>query len=132
MKRLISAVKAGQAFLKWDDTTYRAVIARLTGGKTSAKACTLQELSLIKDFMHEHGFPRKAPNGKGRRPNVSMKRKALLSKIEALLADSGRSWRYAESVAERMYKQKVIEWLSDEQLSGVMVALVKDARKRNA
>ncbi|EBT1674421.1 regulatory protein GemA, partial [Salmonella enterica] len=30
-----------------------------------------------------------------------------------------------------MYKQYVIEWLSDDQLFGVMVALVKDSRKRN-
>ncbi len=30
-----------------------------------------------------------------------------------------------------MYKQHVIEWLTDEQLFGVMVALVKDSRRRN-
>ncbi|EIF5180234.1 TPA: regulatory protein GemA, partial [Escherichia coli] len=29
-----------------------------------------------------------------------------------------------------MYKQHVIEWLTDDQLFGVMVALTKDARKR--
>ncbi|ENY6354660.1 regulatory protein GemA, partial [Salmonella enterica subsp. enterica serovar Derby] len=29
-----------------------------------------------------------------------------------------------------MYKQHVIEWLTDEQLFGVMVALVKDSRRR--
>ncbi|EIK1093944.1 DUF1018 domain-containing protein, partial [Salmonella enterica] len=69
--------------------------------------------------------------GKGRRPNVAMNRKAMLSKIEALLADAGRSWAYAEGLAAHMYKQYVIEWLSDDQLFGVMVALVKDSRKRN-
>ncbi|HAF5913112.1 TPA: DUF1018 domain-containing protein [Salmonella enterica] len=129
-KRLIGAVKAGQAFLGWDDVTYRSVIARLTGGKISAKVCSMQELSDIKEYMHRQGFPRKAPAGKGRRPKVAMSRQAVLSKIEALLADAGRSWAYAEGLAAHMYKQHVIEWLSDEQLTGVMVALVKDARKR--
>ncbi|EBZ4058580.1 DUF1018 domain-containing protein [Salmonella enterica] len=129
-KRLIGAVKAGQAFLGWDDVTYRSVIARLTGGKTSAKVCSMRELSDIKEYMHRQGFPRKAPAGKGRRPKVAMSRQAVLSKIEALLADAGRSWAYAEGLAAHMYKQHVIEWLSDEQLTGVMVALVKDARKR--
>lgn len=128
-KRLIGAVKAGQAFLGWDDVTYRSVIARLTGGKTSAKACSVQELSNLKEYMHNQGFPRKAPTNKGRRPNVAMHRKAVLSKIEALLADAGRSWAYAEGLASHMYKQNVIEWLSDEQLTSVMVALVKDARR---
>lgn len=130
-KRLIGAVKAGQSFLGWDDVTYRSVIARLTGGKTSAKACSIRELSDIKEYMHRQGFPRKAPAGKGRRPNVAMNRKAMLSKIEALLADAGRSWAYAEGLVAHMYKQYVIEWLSDDQLFGVMVALVKDSRKRN-
>ncbi|EBV5083243.1 regulatory protein GemA [Salmonella enterica subsp. enterica serovar Minnesota] len=130
-KRLIGAVKAGQSFLGWDDVTYRSVIARLTGGKTSAKACSMRELSDIKEYMHRQGFPRKAPAGKGRRPKVAMSRQAVLSKIEALLADAGRSWAYAEGLAAHMYKQHVIEWLSDEQLTGVMVALIKDARKRN-
>ncbi|ECN0285006.1 regulatory protein GemA [Salmonella enterica subsp. enterica serovar Newport] len=129
-KRLIGAVKAGQAFLGWDDVTYRSVIARLTGGKTSAKICSMRELSDIKEYMHRQGFPRKAPAGKGRRPKVAMSRQAVLSKIEALLSDAGRSWAYAEGLAAHMYKQHVIEWLSDEQLTGVMVALVKDARKR--
>nr|MDN1612209.1 regulatory protein GemA [Escherichia coli] len=32
--------------------------------------------------------------------------------------------------ASHMYKQHVIEWLTDEQLFGVMVALVKDSRRR--
>ncbi|EAA4373505.1 regulatory protein GemA [Salmonella enterica subsp. enterica serovar Vitkin] len=130
-KRLIGAVKAGQSFLGWDDVTYRSVIARLTGGKTSAKTCSMRELYDIKEYMHRQGFPRKAPAGKGRRPKVAMSRQAVLSKIEALLSDAGRSWAYAEGLAARMYKQNVIEWLSDKQLAGVMVALVKDARKRN-
>ncbi|EJE3013651.1 DUF1018 domain-containing protein, partial [Escherichia coli] len=69
--------------------------------------------------------------GKGRRPRVAMSRKSVLSKIEALLADTGRSWAYAEGLASHMYKQHVIEWLTDEQLFGVMVALVKDSRRRN-
>lgn len=132
MKRLIGAVKAGQAFLGWDDTTYRAVIARLTGGKTSAKHCSLDELSAIKEYMHTQGFPRRAPKSKGRRPNVANRRKANLAKIEALLADAGRSWNYAEGLAAHMYGQHVIEWLDDEQLFGVMVALVKDSRRKNA
>lgn len=132
MKRLIGAVKAGQAFLGWDDSIYRAVISRLTGGKTSAKACSVQELSTIKEYMHEQGFPRKPPKNKGRRPNVARDRKAILSKIEALLADAGRSWKYAEGLAAHMYGQHVLEWLTNEQLFGVMVALAKDARRRNA
>ncbi|ECI2309115.1 DUF1018 domain-containing protein, partial [Salmonella enterica subsp. enterica serovar Infantis] len=71
-----------------------------------------------------------APKGKGRRPNVANRRKALLSKIEALLAEGGLSWVYAEGIASHMYKQHVIEWLDDDQLHGVMVALIQRARRQ--
>ncbi|MGO3911281.1 MAG: regulatory protein GemA, partial [Huaxiibacter chinensis] len=32
---LIGAIKAGQAYLGWDDVTYRSVLSRLCNGKTS-------------------------------------------------------------------------------------------------
>ncbi|EJP5180540.1 regulatory protein GemA [Salmonella enterica] len=128
-KRLIGAIKAGQSFLGWDDATYRGVLCRLTGKRSSTK-CSIRELEDVKEYMHSQGFPRKAPKGKGRRPNVANRRKALLSKIEALLAEGGLSWAYAEGIASHMYKQHVIEWLDDDQLHGVMVALIKQSRRQ--
>ncbi|EBT4617123.1 regulatory protein GemA [Salmonella enterica] len=128
-KRLIGAIKAGQSFLGWDDATYRGVLYRLTGKRSSTK-CSIRELEDVKEYMHSQGFPRKAPKGKGRRPNVANRRKALLSKIEALLAEGGLSWAYAEGIASHMYKQHVIEWLDDDQLHGVMVALTQRARRQ--
>ncbi|EHA5581968.1 regulatory protein GemA [Salmonella enterica] len=128
-KRLIGAIKAGQSFLGWDDATYRGVLCRLTGKRSSTK-CSIRELEDVKEYMHSQGFPRKAPKGKGRRPNVANRRKAILSKIEALLAEGGLSWAYAEGIASHMYKQHVIEWLDDDQLHGVMVALTQRARRQ--
>ncbi|EIX3163622.1 regulatory protein GemA [Salmonella enterica] len=128
-KRLIGAIKAGQSFLGWDDVTYRGVLFRLTGKRSSTK-CSIRELEDVKEYMHHQGFPCKAPKGKGRRPNVANRRKAILSKIEALLAEGGLSWAYAEGIASHMYKQHVIEWLNDDQLHGVMVALTQRARRQ--
>ncbi|EBM0565246.1 regulatory protein GemA [Salmonella enterica] len=128
-KRLIGAIKAGQSFLGWDDATYRGVLCRLTGKRSSTK-CSIRELKDVKEYMHSQGYPRKAPKGKGRRPNVANRRKAILSKIEALLAEGGLSWAYAEGIASHMYKQHVIEWLDDDQLHGVMVALTQRARRQ--
>lgn len=128
-KRLIGAIKAGQSFLGWDDATYRGVLCRLTGKRSSTK-CSIRELEDVKEYMHSQGYPRKAPKGKGRRPNVANRRKALLSKIEALLAEGGLSWAYAEGIASHMYKRHVIEWLDDDQLHGVMVALIKQSRRK--
>ncbi|EAQ4448914.1 regulatory protein GemA [Salmonella enterica] len=127
-KRLIGVIKTGQSLLGWDDVTYRSVLVRLTG-KSSSTKCSIRELEDVKEYMHSKGFPRQAPKGKGRRPKVANRRKAMLAKIEALLADSGLSWAYAEGIASHMYGQKVIEWLDDEQLHSVMIALIQRARR---
>lgn len=125
---LIRAIKTGQSRLGWDNATYKSVLLRLTG-KSSSTKCSIRELEDVKEYMHSQGFPRQAPKGKGRRPKVANRRKAMLAKIEALLADSGLSWAYAEGIASHMYSQKVLEWLDDEQLNAVMIALIQRARK---
>ncbi|HFZ8572304.1 TPA: gp16 family protein [Salmonella enterica subsp. enterica serovar Birkenhead] len=127
-KRLIGVIKTGQSLLGWDDVTYRSVLVRLTG-KSSSTKCSIRELEDVKEYMHSQGFPRQAPKGKGRRPKVANRRKAMLAKIEALLAEGGLSWAYAEGIASRMHGQKVLEWLDDEQLHAVMVALIKQAKR---
>ncbi|EHT3198941.1 regulatory protein GemA, partial [Escherichia coli] len=38
LKKMIGAIKAGQAYLGWDDVLYRQTLARLTG-KTSTTRC---------------------------------------------------------------------------------------------
>ncbi|BCL49825.1 GemA protein [Citrobacter koseri] len=126
---LIGAIKAGQNWLQWDDVTYRSVLRRLTG-KVSATKCSLPELQVIREHMHQQGFPRPRSRKHGRRPSVPCRRKAVLGKIEALLADAGRPWNYAEGLASHMFRQHVIEWLTDEQLTKLMQALIIDAKRR--
>ncbi|VFS18860.1 Mu-like prophage protein gp16 [Serratia liquefaciens] len=61
---------------------------------------------------------------------VARSREAILAKIEALLAEAKRPWNYAEGLAAHMYQQHVLEWLTVEQLSAVMKALIIDAKRR--
>ncbi|EEJ0481594.1 DUF1018 domain-containing protein, partial [Salmonella enterica] len=49
--RLIRAIKTGQSFLGWDDATYRGVLYRLTG-KRSSTTCSVRELEDVKEYMH--------------------------------------------------------------------------------
>ncbi len=92
LKKMIGAIKAGQAYLGWDDALYRQTLARLTG-KTSTTRCNLDELR-HHPGIHARNRDSRArhPPGKGRRPRVAMiAEKSVLSQIEALLADAGRS-----------------------------------------
>ena len=127
---LIGAIKAGQAWLQWDDITYRSTLQQLTG-KTSSTKCSLEELQNLREYMHQRGFPRTKSRKYGRKPNVASSRQSILGKIQALLAEAGRDWSYAESTARRMFSQPVIEWLDDEQIRKLMQALIIDARRRS-
>lgn len=129
-QKLIRVLHTGKSSLKWDDETYRAVLARCTGGKTSSTKCSLAELEKVLEYMHNSGFPRSVPRY-GRRPNVARSRTDILAKIEAMLADAGRPWEYAESMTRHMFKgRQAIEWLTDEELTKLMQALIIDQKRR--
>lgn len=130
-KKLVGIIKAAQQYLKMDDETYRSVLVRLTG-KDSATKLTLDELGIVRDYFHAQGYPRRSPKKYGRKPNVPVSKKSVLSKIEALLADVGRPWEYAESMAERMFNRQKIDWLDHDELVKLMQALAVDQKRRRA
>ncbi|EBX1725486.1 TPA: regulatory protein GemA [Salmonella enterica] len=127
MKRnLIRIIHTGKSCLGWDDETYRDVLFRQTG-KRSARDCSVSELEKTVLYMRTQGF---APSSRGRRPRVATGRKAILSKIEALLAEAGRPWGYLDGIVVRMLgEKKPVEWLDDEQLYKVMQMLIVDAAR---
>ncbi|WP_272693073.1 gp16 family protein [Providencia sp. PROV077] len=130
-KTLIGIIKAAQKYLNIDDETYRSILVRMTG-KDSAKKLTLDELSQVRDYLHDQGYPRKSARKHGRRPRVTASRQLILDKIEALLTDAGRHWNYAKSMANHMFKRQEIEWLTSSELTKLMQALAKDADRRKA
>ena len=71
----------------------------------------------------EKGYPGRPKNMDD--PN----RKALLSKIEAHLADAGKQWSYADSMARHMFKVDKIGWCDEGQLYKVVQALEVHAKR---
>lgn len=127
MKRnLIRIVHTGKSSLGWDDETYRDVLTRQTG-KRSASDCSVAELEKVVLYMRTQGF---APSSRGRRPRIATGRKAMLSKIEAMLAEAGRPWGYLDGMVERMLgEKKPVEWLNDDQVRKLMQMLIVDAKR---
>ena len=73
---------------------------------------------------------RKIADGQDYVPPSTLDDPAVLGEIEALLADSGREWEYAHSVARRMFKVGRLEWCNPDQLAKVIAALQIDADRR--
>lgn len=85
------------------DHLYRALIARVSeDGRTSCKDLSDEELAAVLWHLKRDGFEVRAnPKGRyGHRPH-NMDLEDLRAKIEALLADMGAHWHYAEAILRR-------------------------------
>lgn len=118
--------------LDLDDDTYRALLERVTGQRSSADMTTAQRNAVLREFARL-GF--KAADSAARKRAFPGRPKntrsvPMLRKVEALLADSKRPWSYAHAMAKRMFHVNRIEWLHDHQLHKLVAALQADANRK--
>lgn len=130
-KRKLAAIHAEKKSLGLDDSTYRALLERITGHRSAAD-CTLPQLAAVIAELHRlSGKPLRAHDaakGWAGKPKVMT---PLLKKVEALLADAGREWAYAHGLARRMFKAQRVEWLNGDQQHRLVAALQIDADRRS-
>lgn len=127
-KALMAKVHIGKKDLGLDDDTYRDVLWRVTG-KRSCSDMTITQLQEVVKDMESNGFKPKATPKHGKKPDVITRRKNLMSKIEAILADMGLHWNYAHGMADKMFQIKRLQFLSDNQLYKVTQALSVHQRR---
>nr|WP_314587063.1 regulatory protein GemA [uncultured Pseudomonas sp.] len=121
----LSKIHIAKKDLAMDDDSYRAMLARVAG-VTSAKDLNPRQVGLVLREFERLGWKSKPGRPK---PNAAADRQKLVGKIEAQLAEAGRSWNYADGLAQRLYKVERLEWLDAKQLGGVITALAKDAQR---
>jgi len=134
--RVLAAIHAGAKKLGLSEDVYRDLVERVSkehgAAQRSAGKCDRRQLDAIANELRRlGGIPAKAAYAAKRwagRPKGDLS--PQLSKIEALLADSGREWEYAHSVARHMFKVGRLEWCNPDQLSKVIAALQIDANRR--
>jgi phage gp16-like protein len=114
-----------------DDDRYRDILWVQFQVESKSKLTERQLLQLIQHIEELMGVKLQQ---KGRYPGrprnmESGDRKALLKKIEALLAEAGRPWDYATGIARNMFKVDKVEWCQPEQLKRIVAALTYDAKR---
>lgn len=122
-KGVISKIHVAKAQLKMDDDTYRAFLQRVAGVDSSKKLSDKQAGRLIEEFKRL-GFVEKTNAKKKGKPHNFDKMPAMITKIEALLADQGLPWSYVDSIAKQMFKIERCAWLKNgTQLEAIIAAL---------
>ncbi|WP_124076126.1 gp16 family protein [Burkholderia gladioli] len=126
-KSTLAKIHVAKKQLGMSDEDYRAML-RSVGGVDSAKDLSPLGANKVLKHLERCGFaPKRSP---GRRPVVSINREAQLSKIEALLAQAGRTWTYADAMAKRICKVDRVQFCDGEMLGKLIAALSIDAKRR--
>lgn len=116
--------------LELDDETYRSMlwtVARVTSSKDLDQGGRRALLA----HLRARGFKDQKPARKtsGRPRNID--NSAQLGKVEAMLADAGRPWAYADGMAARMFHVDRVAWCNADQLQRIIAALVYDQKRRS-
>jgi phage gp16-like protein len=123
----IAQIHIAKKQLGMDDDSYRQLLSDTTG-KTSCSQLQIGELYQVLAMLKKCGFKARKPSH-GKRPNPGASKAALMSKIEAQLADSGKHWNYAHAMAQRMFKVEKVDWCDARQLRKIVAALEYNTRR---
>lgn len=131
--RELAQIHIAKAQLGMDDDTYRSMLWAV-GRVESAANLDWAGRKKVLDHLKACGFKPKAKTTKHvqERPRNfgSEERGQQLKKVEALLADAGRPWSYAESMARRMFKVDALEFCNPDHLQRLIAALSYDQTRR--
>lgn len=125
-RQQLARIHASKTALGLDDETYRDVLERITGKRSSAAMDDSERAAVVKELDRLDKLHRWA----GQPDPSLMQSRPMLRKVGALLADSKRPWNYAHGMAEKMHGIKRIEWLDDKQLHALVCAMQIDANRR--
>lgn len=114
--------------LDLDEATYRSLL-RATTGKDSASAMGPGERWKVLCELGRLGARSAAPSFPGKPNLVPVESVALVSKIEAQLAEAKRPWAYAHAMARRMFGKDQVQHCELEELKKIVAALTYDARR---
>lgn len=116
-----------------EDDVYRAFLEARTGQRSAKDLSRVQRMKVLFALRREAGVHTARPQVHPGAPHHmdDVETGALLTKVEALLADAKRPWAYANSMARHMFKVDHVQFCSADQLQKLVAALVYDARKRD-
>lgn len=128
-KGKLAQIHIARQQLGLSDDEYRAILAR-TAGVSSAKQLTNRNVGNVLHEFRRLGFVPKPAKKAGRKaPKPPATRLRIMNKVEALLAEAGRPWGYADGMARHMFRVERVDWLDDDQLQRLMQALIIDAKR---
>ena len=145
-RRVLGAIHALAKECLMEDDAYRCLVARVSAQhgpeQRSAGKCSPKQLDAIANELRRiagkpvqraeraQQWAGRPKEGQGRVHVAGDVLAPQMAKVEALLADAGREWAYAHSVARRVCKVERVDWCNVQELAKVIAALQIDADRR--
>jgi len=129
-RKLLAKIHIARQQLSMQDDDYRALLARVAGVRSATELGPRQIGAVLREFERLGFQSAPSPKTKGKPHNFNQLREEI-TKIEALLADLGLPWSYADSIAKRMFKIERCSWLkSPQHFEGIIAALHVEQKKQ--
>lgn len=114
------------------DDTYRELLARVAGVRSSTQLTERKAEAVLREFQRLGWKPKASPKSKGKPHNFdSSAMPATITKIEAQLADMGLPWSYADGIAKQMFGVQRVSWVrKPDQLAAIIAALHVEQERR--
>jgi phage gp16-like protein len=120
--------------LRLDRETYVALLERVSGVSSAADLDAVGRSRVLDEMKRLYGLGQRqtlnAVDAPGAPQNAREELAAMMSKVGAILAETGKSWNYAHGAAKRMFKVQRVEWLKPDQLHKLVAALQISANRR--
>jgi len=128
----LARIHLAKKTLGLDESTYRALLQRVTGKDSSAAMSMAERNAVLAEFARLGFKDQRRAEQRRRWPGEpkNCSEVPMLGKVRALLADSKRPWSYAHELGKRMFGVTRVEWLNADQLHKLVAALQVDANRR--
>lgn len=128
---LLAKIHIARQQLAMDDESYRALLTRVAGVSSSRNLSDKKALAVIKEFQRLGWNAKPTPKSKGKPHNFETSMPEMIAKVEALLADLGLPWAYADGIARQMFGIERCAWVRNpKQLKAIIAALYNVQKKR--
>ncbi len=127
-KKDLAMIHLAKKDLGLDEDMYRDILMQCCGAASAAELDPPNRRKLLA-FFRGRGWGRNDHTKRRPRNMNAPDRSRMLKKIEALLAEAGRPWSYADGIAKRICKVDSLTFCKPEHLGKIISALMKDAQR---